>query len=61
MAKKIMVLSGSPRKNGNTSTVVNWFIEGAKAAGAEVELVDLTKLKSTHHGCIGCLGCQKSD
>ncbi len=61
MAKKIMVLSGSPRKNGNTNTVVNWFAEGANAAGAEVEVVDISKLKSTHHGCIACLGCQKSD
>ncbi len=61
MAKKIMVLSGSPRKNGNTNTAVSWFAEGAKAAGANVEVVDITKLKSTHHGCIACLGCQKSD
>jgi len=61
MAKKIMVLSGSPRKNGNTNTVTGWFTEGARAAGAEVDFVDITKLKSTHHGCIGCLGCQKSD
>lgn len=61
MAKKIMVLSGSPRKNGNTNTVVNWFAEGARAEGAAVEVIDITKLKSTHHGCIGCLGCQKSD
>ena len=61
MAKQIMVLSGSPRKNGNTNTVVGWFAEGARATGAAVELIDITKLKSTHHGCIGCLGCQKSD
>ncbi len=61
MAKKIMVLSGSPRKNGNTNTVLGWFTEGAKEAGAELELVDITKLKSAHHGCIGCMGCQKSD
>ena len=61
MAKKIMVLSGSPRKNGNTNTVVGWFAEGARQAGADVEVVDITKLKSTHHGCIACLGCQKSD
>jgi multimeric flavodoxin WrbA len=61
MAKKIMVLSGSPRKNGNTNTVVGWFVEGAKAAGAEVEVIDVTKLKSTNNGCIACLGCQKSD
>jgi multimeric flavodoxin WrbA len=61
MAKKIMVLSGSPRRNGNTNTVTGWFAEGAREAGAEVEVVDVTKLKSTHHGCIGCLGCQKSE
>jgi multimeric flavodoxin WrbA len=61
MAKKIMVLAGSARKNGNTNTVVGWFAESAKAAGADVEVVDVTRLKSTFHGCIGCMGCQKSD
>jgi multimeric flavodoxin WrbA len=61
MAKKIMVLSGSPRKNGNTNTVVSWFADGAKDAGADVEVIDVTRLKSTHHGCIACMGCQKSD
>jgi multimeric flavodoxin WrbA len=61
MAKKMMILTGSPRKNGNTNTVVGWFAEGAKESGAKIELIDITKLKSTHHGCIGCLGCQKSE
>jgi multimeric flavodoxin WrbA len=61
MAKKIMVLSGSPRENGNTNTVVEWFAEGAKGAGASVELIDVTKLKSRFGGCIGCMGCQKSE
>jgi multimeric flavodoxin WrbA len=61
MAKKIMVLSGSPRKNGNTNTVVQWFAEGAKDAGATVEVIDITKLKSKFGGCIACMGCQKSD
>ena len=61
MAKKIMVLNGSPRKNGNTSTVVEWFTAGAKEAGATVELVNVTGLKSKFSGCIACMGCQKSD
>ena len=61
MAKKIMVLSGSPRKNGNTNTVVRWFAEGAQEAGASVEVIDVTKLKSKFGGCIACMGCQKSD
>lgn len=61
MGKKILVLSASPRKNGNTNTVVRWFIEGAKNAGATVEVIDVTGLKSKNNGCIACLGCQKSE
>ena len=36
MSKKIMILSGSPRKNSNTNTVVGWFIEGAREAGPKL-------------------------
>ncbi len=61
MTKKIMVLSGSARKNGNTNTVVGWFAQGAQEAGANVEIIDVTRLKSKFGGCIGCMGCQKSD
>ncbi len=61
MGKKIMMLSGSPRKNGNTNTVVGWFAEGAKEAGAAVEVVDVARLKSRNNGCIACMGCQKSE
>jgi multimeric flavodoxin WrbA len=61
MAKKIMVLNGSPRKGGNTSTVAAWFAEGAMAAGAEVEMIHIAQLKSKFSGCIACMGCQKSD
>lgn len=61
MTKKIMVLTGSPRKNGNTNTVVEWFAAGAKAAGASVDLIDVIGLKSKFNGCIACMGCQKSE
>lgn len=61
MAKKVMVLCGSPRKNGNTNTVAGWVVEGAKEAGAEVEVIDVAHLKSKNNGCIACMSCQKSD
>ena len=61
MSKKVMVLAGSPRKNGNTNTLVGWFAEGAKEVGADLEIVDVAGLKSKHNGCIACLGCQKSE
>lgn len=61
MSRKILVLTGSPRKDGNTNTIVKWFVEGAKDAGADVEVVDVARLKSKNNGCIACMGCQKSD
>lgn len=61
MGKKIMILSGSPRKKGNINTLVEWFVEGARNAGAELELVDVTALNYKHNGCIACRGCQKSE
>lgn len=36
MGKKIVVLNGSPRKNGNTSALVKAFTEGAQSAGNTV-------------------------
>jgi len=39
MAKKILVFSGSPKKDGNTAALVSWFSEGARSKGAEIEIV----------------------
>jgi multimeric flavodoxin WrbA len=61
MAKKIMILCGSPRKKGNTNTLVGWVSEGATEAGAEVEIVDATNLQYNTNGCTACMGCQKSE
>lgn len=36
MSKKIVILNGSPRRNGNTSTLVKAFTEGAESAGNTV-------------------------
>ena len=61
MGKQIIVLCGSPRPDGNTNTVVEWFAEAARERGAEVELVDCSKLDYKANGCTECMGCQKSD
>jgi multimeric flavodoxin WrbA len=57
--KKILILSGSPRKNGNTSHLVKWFGEGAKAKGAQVEVINTAFLKYKATGCTSCRQCQK--
>tara|TARA_B100000315_G_C14529541_1_gene565481 strand:+ start:347 stop:922 length:576 start_codon:yes stop_codon:yes gene_type:complete len=61
LAKKILILSGSPRKEGNTKTVVNWVSEGAKDLGALVEIIDVAGLDFQSFGCRACMGCQSSD
>ncbi len=61
MAKKILILCGSPRVKGNTNTVVEWVAESATAAGAAVKTVNVAPLKFAANGCICCMGCQKSD
>ena len=54
MAKKVVVLNGSPRKNGNTSALVSAFAGGAESAGNSVEVFHLGSLEI--HGCLGCGG-----
>jgi len=61
MGKKIMILTSSPRKNGNTNTIVNWCAQSAIDAGAEVECVDIARLNYKSNGCISCYSCQESD
>lgn len=41
--KKILIIQGGGRANGNTAQLVNSFAEGAKSAGHEVEILSLQK------------------
>ena len=52
MSKKIVILNGGPRLNGNTAALIQEFTEGAKENGNTVERFDLQKL--VIHGCLGC-------
>lgn len=53
MSKKIIVLNGSPRKNGNTSALIDRFTEGARSSGHTVSRFDIQQMNM--HPCIGCL------
>jgi len=57
MAKKVLVISASPRKNGNSDTLCDEFIRGALEAGNEVEKVRLAEKNIGY--CAGCGGCAK--
>jgi multimeric flavodoxin WrbA len=61
VAKKILIINGSPKKDGNTAALVDWFSQGARSKGADVEVVRAAFLKYKTLGCISCRACQKSD
>jgi len=55
---KVLALTGSPRKGGNTETLLTAIMAGAAQYGAECETVRLPDLKIGP--CIGCGGCTKT-
>lgn len=58
MSKKVLVISASPRKNGNSDLLCDEFIKGAVTAGNEVEKVFLGDLKINY--CTGCGVCNET-
>ena len=58
MSKKILVISTSPRKGGNSDALADEFVRGAQETGNQVEKVTL--YDKTIGFCKGCLSCQSS-
>jgi multimeric flavodoxin WrbA len=54
---KIAAVYGSPRRKGNTATLLRRAVEGARDAGAEVEEIVLRDLKLSP--CLEIYGCKK--
>jgi len=59
MRHKMLILLGSPRKNGNSAALAEKVGEGARAAGATVDTVYLNGLSIKP--CQGCEKCQRDD
>lgn len=55
MSKKVLIISSSPRKGGNSDTLCDKFMEGAKSAGNDVEKIFLRDKNINY--CIGCGFC----
>ncbi|MBQ7496547.1 MAG: flavodoxin family protein [Selenomonas sp.] len=56
MSKKVLILSGSPRKNGNSDFLCEKFMEGAQTAGHEVEKIFVSSKKIGF--CRACYACR---
>lgn len=58
MSKNVLVISGSPRKGGNSDTLCNQFVQGAIEAGNDVEKICLREKKINF--CTGCYACKEN-
>ncbi|MDH6534565.1 flavodoxin family protein [Parabacteroides sp. 52] len=55
MSKKVLIVSASPRKGGNSDTLCDEFARGAREAGHEVEKIFFRDHKINY--CLGCGVC----
>lgn len=58
MNKKVLIISTSPRKNGNSEALADAFLKGAVDGGNIVEKISL--YDKAIGFCKGCLVCQKT-
>ncbi|MBR2928756.1 MAG: flavodoxin family protein [Oscillospiraceae bacterium] len=56
MSKKVLILSGSPRKNGNSDLLCDEFMKGAIEAGHQVEKIRVADKNIGY--CRACYGCK---
>jgi multimeric flavodoxin WrbA len=55
---KVLGIYGSPRQGGNSDLLLDKALEGAAAAGAEIQKVYIRDLNVS--GCLECGGCDKT-
>lgn len=56
MSKNVLILSGSPRKNGNSDILCDAFARGAVESGHQVEKIRVAE--KNIHPCIACYHCR---
>lgn len=59
MTKKVVVVCSSPRRHGNSETLADQFMKGAKEAGHEVEKIVLHD--DSVKPCLACEYCRTHD
>ncbi|MGN0477249.1 MAG: flavodoxin family protein [Ruminococcus sp.] len=58
MNKNVLILSGSPRKDGNSDILCNEFMKGAEESGNRVEKIRVAEKNIGY--CRGCYYCRES-
>lgn len=56
MSKNVLILSGSPRRGGNSDVLCDQFMKGAAEAGNNVEKINVASKKIGY--CLACYYCR---
>lgn len=59
MSKKVLILSGSPRKGGNSDLLCDEFMRGAKESGNLAEKINIVEKNIGY--CRACYFCRKNN
>lgn len=59
MSKKVLVLSASPRRGGNSDILCDQFMRGAEEAGHQAEKIFLRDKEINY--CVACDSCLNND
>lgn len=57
---KIIAINGSPRKKGNTATLCEEFLKGAKSVRPDVETEIINLYELNYTGCKSCFACKRT-
>ena len=58
MSKSVLILSGSPRRGGNSDILCDEFMKGAIEAGNKVEKIRVSEKNISY--CTGCYACKNT-
>lgn len=58
MSKKVLIISGSPRRHGNSELLCEQFQKGAEESGNQVKMLRLSELHIAY--CSACYACKKT-
>jgi len=58
MSKRVLILSGSPRRGGNSDTLCDQFQKGAEESGHQAEKLRIAELNIGY--CSACYACKKN-
>ncbi len=56
--RKIMIIDGGPRKNFNTTSMLQKFAEGATSVSSDIEVKTVRLYGLDYKGCMSCMACK---